>query len=84
MANSLQLMVEMVAPTKAHNAGGITSGHGGLVPLRHRSIDDDFLSGALNLGLVVRWQYESENGAARLMRIHPHSSRMGVHDGTTD
>jgi hypothetical protein len=35
---------------------------------------------ALNLGLVVRRQSESKNGAARLMRVRPQSSSMGFDD----
>ena len=40
--------------------------------------------GALNLGLVVHRQRESENGAARLMRVRPQSSAMGIDDGAAD
>src|SRR5690242_2828149 len=36
---------------------------------------------ALNLGLVVRRQRESENGTARLMRIRPQPSSMCIDDG---
>src|ERR1700719_2197902 len=41
----------------------------------------DLLLGALNLGLVVRRQRESENGAARPLRVCPQASSMGFDDG---
>jgi hypothetical protein len=54
------------------------------VELNQRVKVTTFWLGALNLGLVMRRQCESENGATSLMRIHPQSPRVGVDDGATD
>src|SRR6185436_12672283 len=40
--------------------------------------------GALNFGLVVRRQSESEHGAMRLVRVGPQASAMGFDDGAAD
>ena len=55
-----------------------------VVELKRRAGKTDSLLGRLNLGSVVHRQRESENGAARLMRVRPQSSTVGIDDGAAD